>query len=372
MHEKQKILIVDDDEANCFLYERALGKDYDTRSAESGESCLEMIQDFSPDIFLLDVLMPGGMNGFELCQKIRNQNQFNKSLIFFLSGLEQTEKKVYGYQVGADDFLSKEFGFDLLKVKLDTQLKRIKTSNDAVSMAMTAMTNAGEIGQVAMFYERINEAASYQELVEQVIDVCNTFDVNAAVQVRLSDSIINLSTTGTVNHLENEFMLVARDASRIHTFGKRCLFNFKGATLLIRLMPEDEDKAGRYRDHFASVMSGVEARMRSLNAELMLKVQNENLVLDALKGTYSALDSMMLEFKRHDNLSKDIIEKLVSEMHLAFSYLNLNEEQEEHLMSVVSKGMANMTDLSSAGMSLDQRFESVTSSLEKILTPNLT
>lgn len=367
--QKQKVLVVDDDECNRFLLERTLSKDYDIRGVASGEDCLEMIAEFTPDVFLLDVLMPGGMDGFELCQKIRNKGAFNSSLIIFLSGLDQAEKKVYGYQVGADDFMSKELGADVLKAKIDSQLKRIKATNDAMSMAMIAMTNAGEIGQVALFYERLNDASNYRALAEQVIEICKAFDVSAAIQVRLDDSIVNVSTSGIVNTLEDEFMLAARNANRIHTLGKRCLFNFKGATLLIRIMPEDADKAGRFRDHFASVMNGVEARMRSLHAESFVKSQNESLVLDALKGTHSALDCMMLEFKKHDLLSKDIIEKLIGEMHLAFSYLNLDEGQEEYLMNVVNQSMNTMTELSSAGIQLDRRFENVTSSLEKLLSP---
>jgi len=370
MHEKQKLLIVDDEEINRFLYERAFGKEYDIRSAESGEVCLDIINDFFPDIFLLDVHMPGGMDGYELCQEIRNKKQFNNSLIFFLSGLEEPEKKIYGYQVGADDFINKEFGFDLLKVKIDTQLKRIKTSNEAVFKAKTAMRNAGEVSPLVSFYEGIHDSGSYQELAEQVIEVCTSYDVNAAILLRLSDSVVSLSTTGVVNSSENEFMLEERNTTRIHIYEECCLFNFKGAILLIRKMPEDADKDGRFREYFTSVMSGVEARMRSLNAELTLQVQNDNLVLDVLNGTYSALDSMKGEFKKHDFLSKNMIEKLISEMHLAFSDLNLNEEQEKHLMGVVSKSMVNMTDLASAGMNLDQQFESVTLSLEQIIAPN--
>jgi len=282
MQEKQKILIVDDDECNRFLMERSLGKEYDIRSVGSGESCLETINEFIPDVFLLDVFMPGGMDGFELCQKIRSQNLFNDSLIIFLSGLEEQEKKVYGYQVGADDFMSKEFGGSLLKEKIDSQLIRIKASNDAIPIQMT---NAGEIAQVAQFFECINDAANYEVLAGQVIEMCKAFDVNAAIQMRIEKSTINLSTTGDVNTLETEFMYASRNANRICAFGKRSLFNFGRASLLVRVMPEDTDKFVRYRDHLASVMSGVEARMRSLQAELVLKTYNESLVLDALKET---------------------------------------------------------------------------------------
>jgi len=263
MQEKQKVLIVDDDECSRFLMERALGKEYDIRSVGSGESCLEAINEFIPDVFLLDVFMPGGMDGFELCQEIRSQDLFDNSLIIFLSGLEEQEKKVYGYQVGADDFMSKEFGVRLLKEKLDSQRIRIKALNDAIPM-----TNGSEIALVAQFLECINDAENYDALAGQVIEICKAFDVNAVIQIRIEKSMINLSTTGEVNTLETEFMYASRDANRICKFGKRSLFNFGEASLLVRVIPEDADKFARYRAHLASVMNGVETRMQSFHSEL--------------------------------------------------------------------------------------------------------
>ena len=339
----------------------------------SGEACLDLVSEFSPDVFLLDVYMPGGMNGFELCKKIRNQAAFSNTLIIFLSALDSLEKKTNGYEVGGDDYITKPIELEVLSAKLKTQLDRItaaeSSSNDALSMAMTAMTNGSEIGQVNIFLERLQDVKTYQELVEHLIETCNIFGVNAATQIRLPTTNINLSTTGVVNTFEEELMLMTRNSDRIYSFGNRCLFNFNGATLLVRVMPEDSDKAGRYRDHLASVMNGVEARICSLNIELTLKAQNESIVINALKETDHSLSDIVNIFKRHDQLSKHIIDKLITEMHMAFSYLDLNEEQEEYLMEVVNKGMREMTELTSASVELDQRFESVTSNLKKILNP---
>jgi CheY-like chemotaxis protein len=85
MDSKPKLLIVDDEAVNRRLLEKYLAEDYETRSVESGEACLELLESFTPDIFLLDVLMPNGMGGFELCEKIRSQHQFSNCLIIFLS-----------------------------------------------------------------------------------------------------------------------------------------------------------------------------------------------------------------------------------------------------------------------------------------------
>lgn len=60
-----------------------------------------------------------------------------------------------------------------------------------------------------------------------------------------------------LNTLEDELMVIARDAARIYSFGNRCLFNFKDATLLVRQMPADGDKAGRYRDHLSGELTDI-------------------------------------------------------------------------------------------------------------------
>lgn len=65
------------------------------------------------------------------------------------------------------------------------------------------------------------------------------------------------------------------------------------ASLLIRRMPEYEDKAGRYRDYLASLMNGVETRMQSLKAEMSLRTRQESLVSSALSDTHIALDETL-------------------------------------------------------------------------------
>jgi len=373
LSDKPKILVVDDEMVNCRLLEKFLENEFEVKYVLSGEECLDSVNEFSPDVFLLDVSMPGGMDGFELCEKIRNQPSFNNSLIIFLSALDSLEKKINGYKVGGDDYITKPIELEVLSAKLKTQLERITTaassSNEALSMAMTAMTNGSEIGQVNLFLEKLQDVNSYKELGNQLITTCHEFGVNAVAQIRLPDENINLSTTGIVNAFEDELMLMARRSERIFSFGKRCLFNFNGATLLVRVMPEDSDEAGRYRDHLASVMNGVEARIRSLNIELTLNAQNKSLVINTLQETDHELSEIVSLFKKHDQSSIHIIDNLISEMHLAFSYLNLDEEQEEYLLTVVKKSMGKMAKLSSASLDLDQRFESVTTNLKKVLSP---
>ena len=373
MSDNYKIMIVDDEQANLRLLERALSKSYQTRAVLNSEACLEQMADFSPDVFLLDIMMPGGMDGYELCQRIRSQPEYKDALIIFLSALSNLREKTQGYRVGADDYITKPIELPVLQAKISSQMERIQASkqstSEAMSMAMTALTNGSEVGQVNLFFEKLHDAKDYSDLGGMIIEICHTFGINCAVQIRLSEQHLNFSTTGMVNTLEDELMVIARDAARIYSFGNRCLFNFKDATLLVRQMPADADKAGRYRDHLASVMNGVESRMRSLHAEMALKSQNEKLILQALRQTHGILDEIMQEFKHQDQCTRQSIERLVSEMHMAFSHLDLDEEQETYLMRIINQTSSELTDISSDGMKLDRKFEQVIMNLEQVLHP---
>lgn len=368
-----KIMIVDDEPANLRLLERALSNDYQTLAVLSAEDCLTKMDEFQPDIFLLDIMLPGGMDGYALCQDIRSRFEYKDSLIIFLSALSNLREKTQGYRVGADDYITKPIELPLLLAKISTQMERIQASkesaSEAMSMAMTALTNGSELGQINLFFEQLHDAKDYSELGQLIIGICETFGVNAAVQLRLADQHLNFSTTGMVNTLEDELMTIARDAARIYSFGNRCLFNFKDATLLVRRMPSEEDKAGRYRDHLASVMNGVESRMRSLHAELALKAHNETLIMQALKQTHTILDEISQEFKLQDQCTRQSLEKLVSEMHMAFSYIDLNEDQENYLMNIINQTSAELTHISSEGIKLDRKFEKVIDKLEQLLQP---
>ena len=81
-----KILIVDDDENSRVFLERALrGQRYDAESAVNGVEALEKAYQWHPDLIISDILMPG-MNGFELCRRIKTDERASKYPLYFLYG----------------------------------------------------------------------------------------------------------------------------------------------------------------------------------------------------------------------------------------------------------------------------------------------
>jgi two-component system cell cycle response regulator len=101
------VLVVDDNFYNVKLLEaRLLAKDYQVVSAFNGEEALARIEQQMPDIVLLDVMMPG-MDGYEVCRRIRQDPQTAHLPVVMVTALDKPSDRDAAMEAGADDFLTK-------------------------------------------------------------------------------------------------------------------------------------------------------------------------------------------------------------------------------------------------------------------------
>lgn len=125
MATKQKILIVDDDTNIAELISLYLTKEcYETKMVEDGESALSAFQTFSPDLVLLDLMLPG-IDGYEVCREIRKNSL---TPIIMLSAKGEVFDKVLGLELGADDYIIKPFDSKELVARVKAVLRRYKTT----------------------------------------------------------------------------------------------------------------------------------------------------------------------------------------------------------------------------------------------------
>ena len=121
MVDKQKILIVDDDNNIAELISLYLVKEcYDTLIVNDGESALEKIPEFRPDLMLLDIMLPG-IDGYEVCRQVRANSDLP---IIMLSAKGETFDKVLGLQLGADDYIEKPFDSKEMVARVKAVLRR--------------------------------------------------------------------------------------------------------------------------------------------------------------------------------------------------------------------------------------------------------
>ena len=110
----RKILVIEDDPSALKFTVYALEQEgYQVLTAANGVEGLKMAQEEDPDLVVLDVLLPG-MDGFELCHRLRNADATAKLPILMLSVKAKTSDRSTGLKVGADEFLGKPIGPDEL------------------------------------------------------------------------------------------------------------------------------------------------------------------------------------------------------------------------------------------------------------------
>ena len=115
------ILIIEDEQKINDILAFSLGKDgYKTLSAFDGVKGLEMALKENPDLILLDVMLPG-MDGFEVCRKVREKSQVP---IIMLNAREDEVDKVLGLELGADDYITKPYSMRELTARVKANLRR--------------------------------------------------------------------------------------------------------------------------------------------------------------------------------------------------------------------------------------------------------
>ena len=121
MAEKQKILIVDDDENIAELISLYLTKEcYETKIVGDGEEALKVFPVFKPNLILLDLMLPG-MDGYQVCRELRSSSQVP---IIMLSAKGEIFDKVLGLELGADDYMTKPFSPSEMVARVKAHLAR--------------------------------------------------------------------------------------------------------------------------------------------------------------------------------------------------------------------------------------------------------
>lgn len=118
-----KILIVDDDPFGILALESILeDQPYQIISAQGGQAALEIANEAMPDLILLDVMMPG-MDGFEICRRIRSTPKLAEIPIIILTSLDDRSSRLLGIEAGADDFITKPADRQELRSRVRTILR---------------------------------------------------------------------------------------------------------------------------------------------------------------------------------------------------------------------------------------------------------
>ena len=118
------LLLVDDNATNLQVLMQTLQVQGSWRllAARSGEQALQIAQRAKPDLILLDIMMPGGMDGYQTCAKLKESAELAEIPVIFLSALSQASERAKGLKLGAVDFISKPFQAEEVLARVTTHL----------------------------------------------------------------------------------------------------------------------------------------------------------------------------------------------------------------------------------------------------------
>ncbi len=191
MKKNIKVLIVDDEPLNVEILLEILRfhQRYECRWATSGEEALIILNSYHPEIILLDVKM-SGIDGYEVCRRIRAQSEHRFSKIIMISGMSLIDDRLNGYEAGADDYLTKPYDEGELVAKLEvySKLNRIeevdtlkttalnilrhetRTPLNGIIMGSDLLSNLEDLSEKAKGYVDLvrQSGLKIQELVEKI------------------------------------------------------------------------------------------------------------------------------------------------------------------------------------------------------------
>jgi len=127
-HAQTEVLLVDDDEVNLLLTALALReRGFRITEVGSGEQALQFLRTTTPDIVVLDAMMPGGLDGFDTCMSLRQMPGLENVPVLMLTGLDDDASITRAYQAGATDFFVKATQWSLLAGRLHYLLRASRT-----------------------------------------------------------------------------------------------------------------------------------------------------------------------------------------------------------------------------------------------------
>lgn len=357
-----RILVVEDNPVQSRLMEMYLRDRYEAVMADSGERCLEILSEQDFDLLLLDVGLPG-IDGYEVCRKVKEDAAHSQLPVIFLSASIEQENRLKGFEVGAFDYLNKPVAREELLTKIGNLIRYQEdrrnlqqSASFASATAMTAMSSAAEQGVVLHFMQRSFSCKSPADLAQSIFDTCRQLGLNTLLQLRLGNQVVcNASSNGACSPLEESILNHLSNGPRITDLGSRTAVWFEQVTLIVLNMPrEDSERYGRLKDNLVLLSEGINARMRALGVEQQLSSQLSAQARQAAAHSQELLQ-LVAAMQGLYRESHAITDRLARSLHDSIGLLELTPRQEEHLDDLVADTTVNLHDVESRADALHAR-----------------
>jgi len=343
---KINILIIDDDKFAIKIIRRTFSDDqYKCRSAENGELGLAEAFREKPDVILLDVEMPG-LNGYEVCDRLRNNEATFDVPVIFLSGRGSLQERLQGYDAGGDDYLVKPFDQENLLAKINV-LNRYKNQRDelkeqydlAKKTAKVAMNNTSDLGVAMGFMEKTYGYNTFEKLAEGLFEVTDRLGIECTIMITIEAEVHWFSSDGILKPIEMELLEHSEKDKRFFDFGAHTIVNFSRISLLVRNMPlENMERYGQIKDVLPVLLTAANARTNVIQVEFALMQQSKDLLtsLGRIRTQFFYLVKNLIDSQEK---SGAVMSNLSSNLNMDLMTMGLEIDQETALLERINSAV---------------------------------
>ncbi len=372
MSQAFKVFAVDDDPVVLDIIRAILEPDGQIQTFASSEDCHDRLSSEKPDLFLLDVSLPG-IDGFTFCRQIKDDPVLRHTPVIFVSSHDTIEERIKGYDAGGEDYIVKPFEpeellrkFMVAKTRVLDQRTLAVQVEEAELLSSLVMASMDETGILLQFMSKLIAMENSEEVASGLLELLQRYRLAGVVQTRIGGDTQTLSAEGKNMPLEVSVIEHVRSQGRIFEFRRRSVHNFERVTLMVNNLPlEDPDYCGRLRDHLSVAAQVVDSRLKALQTEEASRRAQAGILL-ALESVSDTI--MELHETHQDNTaaSSKLINELQGTLLDSFYRLGLTDSQEKFLQNMVGDFMTRMADLLSRGAETQEKLQHLNSKLSEL------
>lgn len=366
------ILVVDDEDVMRAYLGEIFAEHYQVTCVETGEQCMASLAEQGYDLVLLDVNLPG-VNGYDVCTHIRSTPAIAKTPIVFVSAKDSVEERLKGYEVGADDYITKPLSEDALLEVVDSvlasslEIKKIEAqSREAMHTAFQAMANSAELGLTVRFLQSSYQCNSISELATQLLETTEQYGVACCLLFKSAKQQFLFNCES--DSIEAKVLGKVTNKHRILDFGARTIITDDHVTLLIKNMPlHNPEDHGRIKDNLAVLIDGTEARCKALEVEQLLAEQRKTGLTNLADFAETQLEDIREIIRHQAGLTESVVDSINRQLEEAVFRLGLSENEEKFLMASIDDAISNAGDIIQQSHELKNKFEAFTGELNKLI-----
>ena len=234
--QEPKILLVDDTSANLQVLRQTLdGCGYRLLIAKDGKTALSIVEKTLPDLVLLDIMMPG-MDGYEVCRRLKGSESTRHLPVIFLTALADVEDEARGLALGAVDYITKPINPDLVRARVGNHLE-LKRYRDSLEDMVREKTRELQLTQAVMI-ESLGTLAEYR-------------DPETGGHIKRTQNYVKALASALKNHprfreeLDDETIDLLYLSAPLHDIGKVGVRD----NILLKAGKLDEDEFGEMKNH---------------------------------------------------------------------------------------------------------------------------